>query len=222
MQLRLNDVVLNEQPKFLLDRPTAKDHAIVVDDLLIPLELSGVTSFFPARKPTKNEYLTCSRIELTAPDPEWKPHDVWYSEEESRYVHDDGTIKSHVRDIFEQQSHNEERFISQLRSLCISDGDDHNILPQGSDSARKLSSVTSKKELLAADKLARTWGIGIPAARKTIQVTTQRGVRTVEYPSVERRWPTGDRPLRYKRLNYMVFHDTLKSNVESLSREQVQ
>ena len=53
MQLRLNDVVINEQPKFLVDRPNEKDHAIIAENLLIPLELNGVTSFFPARKPTR-------------------------------------------------------------------------------------------------------------------------------------------------------------------------
>ena len=44
MQLRLNDVVINERPKFLTMHPTELDHAIVVDDLLICLSLNKVVS----------------------------------------------------------------------------------------------------------------------------------------------------------------------------------
>ena len=86
---------------------------------MIPLELSGVTSFFPARKPTLEEYDRCNRIELTSPDPERKPHDVQYSEEELTYIHSDGTLRDRVRSIAEQQLHNEERFISSLKSAVL-------------------------------------------------------------------------------------------------------
>ena len=36
------------------------------------------------------------------------------------------------------------------------------------------------------------------------------------HPNVERRWPTGDRPLRYRKLDHAVYHDNLKANVPSL------
>jgi hypothetical protein len=108
MQLRLNDVVINEQPKFLVHCPSEKDHAIIAENLLIPLELSGVTSFFPAHKPTMEKYDKCMQIELTSPNPEWKPHDVQYLEEESTYIHSNGTLCDRVCSIAEQQSHNEE------------------------------------------------------------------------------------------------------------------
>jgi hypothetical protein len=55
IQLRLNDVVINERPTFLTTRPTEHDHAITCGDLLIPLELHGVTSYFPCIKPSKEE-----------------------------------------------------------------------------------------------------------------------------------------------------------------------
>ena len=61
MQLRHNDVEVDEKPKFLTSNPTEKSHAIVVKDaagneLIIPLRLNGVTSYFSSRKPTKEEY----------------------------------------------------------------------------------------------------------------------------------------------------------------------
>jgi hypothetical protein len=87
MQLRLNDVEVNERPKFLTVLPTAKYHAIIASQLLIPLDLHGITSFFHGRTPTMKEYDDCTRIELTYPDPQWSPHDSSFAEEES--LHND-------------------------------------------------------------------------------------------------------------------------------------
>ena len=92
MQLRLNDVVLNERPKFLTQRPTEEDHAMIIDDLIIPLELDGVTSTFPGRMPTQKEYEECRRYEVTYPHPEWCPHTTLYAEEEARFTNEDGTL----------------------------------------------------------------------------------------------------------------------------------
>jgi hypothetical protein len=52
----LNDVIVNEIPKFMTEMPTEKHHAIVVtdtdstDQLIIPLVMQGVTLTFPTRK----------------------------------------------------------------------------------------------------------------------------------------------------------------------------
>jgi hypothetical protein len=68
-----------------------------------------------------------------------------------------------------------------------------------------------------AELMARNWGIGREAAERTLRATTRRGVR--EYDGnevrVERRFPTGDRHLRYTRLNHSVYHDTLFSSIKS-------
>jgi hypothetical protein len=53
MQFRLNDIVLNERQELLTTSPTDTDHAKVADDLLIPVEICGVTSYFPGRRPTE-------------------------------------------------------------------------------------------------------------------------------------------------------------------------
>jgi hypothetical protein len=66
--------------------------------------------------------------------------------------------------------------------------------------------------------LAKIWNIVWTVAEKKLRATTQQTVRTVASPTVERRWPTGDRPLRYKRLHHQVFHDTMIANVKSLRR----
>ena len=52
MQLRLNEVLVDDCPKFLHPNPTDSTHTITVtngpDTLIIPLSLRGVTSYFPA------------------------------------------------------------------------------------------------------------------------------------------------------------------------------
>ena len=85
MQLRLNDVRVDECPKFLARNATDKTHAIVIDEgkneeYLIPLSLRGVTSYFPTRKPTQQEFErhTGAVYELTAEEPEWDPHTEEY------------------------------------------------------------------------------------------------------------------------------------------------
>jgi hypothetical protein len=180
MQLRLNDVVLNERPKFLTTSPTDTDHAIIAEDLLIPLELCGVTSYFPGRKPTQYEYENCSRIELTYPDPEWQPHDVHYSEEESRFIHDDGTLRPGQRAISIMDSHNEERFLCALLSSVTLTDDAVNV------SAVNVSVITTQAAL-SAEKLSLIWGIGLEAAKRTLAATTQKAVSTIALRSVERR-----------------------------------
>ena len=52
MQCRMNDVEINETPKFLVKHPTDSSHAIVVDEadgitlLIDPLSINCVTTFF--------------------------------------------------------------------------------------------------------------------------------------------------------------------------------
>lgn len=62
MQLRMNDVMANDEPKHLVPNPTDHHHAIVLPtqdnepELVIPLELWGATHFFATRAPTQEEY----------------------------------------------------------------------------------------------------------------------------------------------------------------------
>jgi hypothetical protein len=77
-------LVVNEQPTFL---------SVCGKLVLVPLELAGgVTLYFLARKPTKQEYNKCKRMELTYPEPEWAPNNVWNSEEEDCFVNEDGSM----------------------------------------------------------------------------------------------------------------------------------
>lgn len=62
MQVRLNDVMVNNCPRLLTDQITDLTHSIVIpldgsdQPYVIPLTLQGVTSSLPIRKPTIAEY----------------------------------------------------------------------------------------------------------------------------------------------------------------------
>jgi hypothetical protein len=81
MQLRLNDVTVNDIPRFLTEKPTPLTHALVIptDDFdypyVIPMSLHGVSSTFPTRKPTMEEYKTLPNLVLTREEPRYNPHD---------------------------------------------------------------------------------------------------------------------------------------------------
>jgi hypothetical protein len=89
MQMRLNDVIVNETPKFKSLKPTKLSHSISVrgdnveDVLVIPLELHGVVSCFPTFKPTQLEFETCDRYELTYESPEYDPSATTFHEQEA-------------------------------------------------------------------------------------------------------------------------------------------
>ena len=96
-------------------------------------------------------------------------------------------IRIQDRTVFAYEFHDEESFINGFKSMLTVECED------GSD----ISPMTSDREFqMSAESLSPTWGIRILAAQRTLKATTQRGVRTVAFPIVERRWPTGDRALR--------------------------
>ena len=61
--------------------------------------------------------------------------------------------------------------------------------------ARSISALNTVRHPMDAQVLAKAWGIGLEMARRTIRVTTQRGIRHQCNPGIERRFPPGDRAL---------------------------
>ena len=81
--------------------------------------------------------------------------------------------------------------------------------------SQTVASITSgiRKPCIQAAKLAENWGIGLETATRTVEATTQRGLRTVLHNTLSWRFRTNDRRLRYRRLMHEVFTDTLESPV---------
>ena len=235
LQMRLNDVIVNDIPKFLTETPTELDHAIIVnnvetnDQLVIPLAIRGVTSTFPTRKPTMEEYNTCPQFELTYDSPEYEPSDDRYEKLESDALSNlDRLMKtgdriqtrrlssvskslSIAQTIVEQESQSNMLLLDISPTLC-----DHSLASE-MKAAVNVSSihVAQRRNGIDASKLASNFGIGLDTARKTLEVTTQRGIRSVLNPTLTRRFRTNDRQLRYRRLAVDMFTDTMFSKVKS-------
>jgi hypothetical protein len=88
MQLQLNDVTVNDVPRFLTDDPTPLTHSLLIptadidNPYVIPLTLFGVASSFPTRTPTVTENEALPHIILTSEEPAYNPHDTSMAEHE--------------------------------------------------------------------------------------------------------------------------------------------
>jgi len=93
-QIRANDVIVNETPLVLLpyDLRNKHSHSIVAttelhEELHIPLQLEGVTSFFKTRMRTRAEVedtdnRECTHVHMT-PTSGWDPHDTTMANHEA-------------------------------------------------------------------------------------------------------------------------------------------
>jgi hypothetical protein len=244
MQLRLYDVILNETPKFQSLNLTNLSQSISVrgdnvdDILVIPLELHGVVSCFPTFKSIQEEFETCARYELTYESHECYPSAKNFHDQEA------GMMDSWVNIKVPGDFHPKRR---QVCSLHQKEAENKLISAKYSDTSAKLQdlspilydctllaeldNVTKNTDLnvslvksemrdkagVDAETLAKNWGIGIEAAKRTCLVNTQRGIRRMIRPSLTKWYNTKDRHIRYRRLSVTMFTDTMYSTI--LSRQ---
>jgi hypothetical protein len=100
--------------------------------------------------------------------------------------------------------------------------DDGTLLAELDDNNLNLNISLVKSEMrdkggIDAATLAKNWGIGIEAAKRTRLVTTQRDIRRMIHTSLTKRYKTNDRQLRYRRLPFTMYTDTMYSTI--LSRQ---
>ena len=77
------------------------------------------------------------------------------------------------------------------------------------------ANTSPKKGVTTPERLAKTWYISIDKAKRTLNVTTQRGIRSIANLMMSRQYLTNNRQLRYQRLRADVFNDTFISGVMS-------
>ena len=218
----MNDIRVRDIPRFLIDTRGSEEeeyHAITIPGnketatYTIPLSLHGIISFFPTRKPTAHEFDTCPRYELTYEAPIWDPTSTEFLDQErnAQHPHRPGRARATGDQITRvpRGSLSAVHACSPI-SAALSDG-------VFAVRLTTLLAATSLKPTggIQPSELAQRWGIGIEAARRTLNVTTQRGVRTVAHPSLSRRFRTNDRQLRYRRLATDIYADTLVSKHKS-------
>ena len=245
MQMRMNDIIVNDVPKHLtpIENLSDRTHALVVprddggDDDIIPLALHRVNSYFPTRKPTRREYEECDdRLELTFETPDYDPTDPAIAEQEEAFVDSSGHLREtgdgngrafalNAAVVSQRQTSEEEMLtVRQVAEVVTSSGlrevsptlDDLSFIKELKANI-KVSSLTLKgtRKNVDAEALSEKWGIGIEAAERTVRSTTQRGMRSTVNPTLLRRFRTNDRQLRYRRLPCTMFTDYMKSNVKS-------
>jgi hypothetical protein len=91
MQCRVNDVTVDNTPKFLTRDPTDKLHALTLEDpdhpaqtVILPLALRGVTSLLNVRAPTLDKWNSDAFrwLHLTSETLTWDPTTTLYEDQE--------------------------------------------------------------------------------------------------------------------------------------------
>ena len=226
MQLMLNGTKIDTKPKFLHVAPTESSHAIVApfidagngsDPCTIHLSLSGIVSYFPSRYPSNEECIEAPQIKLMSEQPEWDPHNASFALQEQSHFDSAGQYRK-PGDRETGDSRTGWRLLYKIQ-LSSHNGDNSPIvlLQSMENNSVNISSMqtSGRKRTIDAETLAKNWGIGLQAAKQTIKVTTQRGIRTVANPSQSRRFRTKNRQQRYRRLRADVFTNTLVAGVAS-------
>ena len=90
-QCRVNEITINDIPKFLMKTPTPDSHSIVAHNinnpstpLVLLIYIHGVTSWLPVSKPSLEDwnYMKYQTIELKAEQLDWEPNDTRFQESE--------------------------------------------------------------------------------------------------------------------------------------------
>ncbi len=111
MQCHVNDVIVDETPKFLAIKPTDQTHALTVPDpddplqtLTLPLTLKGVTPLLHVRNVTADEFYNddIPRIDLTLETLTWDPSMALFEEQEISMINYSSNI---VRDTDAREPH---------------------------------------------------------------------------------------------------------------------
>lgn len=216
-QLRSNGIQVHDCPKQF--DPQSK-HAIYIPeaDLQIPLQMWGVISGFHTRRPTQAELDdVASHIELTS-EAEWEPYAAMFSTAENQH---DETWK-------DRRIHSSQTDFDPLVEISVNEANDIDQRLLASVRVEFASPFTStcdphvaavvrgdtRSELLP-EHVAKRWHIGYQTAQRTLQVTTQLGVRNIRHPA-QRRFRTAMPHLRYPRLKGIWYADTLFFSVKSI------
>ena len=200
----------------LCDDPWDPHRAIGLDvgDVFIPFMASGPNLYFETRVPSDWEMSHLQVIELTAPH--WDPSTLNMPvthDDEAKYrtldalsgLSESGTMLGRVTSSLDS------RRLFALYSSAVHVPD----VPTGTRVSIATTVTGERHTSVTAENLARMWGIGLETAKRTLHVTTQRGVRTAIHP-LHRRYRVDHLHLNRRRLNGDWYSDTLFSKVMSL------
>jgi len=221
-QLRNNHITVNDVPLLYIPRHerTPYHHSIYTDDLHIPLQLEGTTSYFVTRPATWaeiNNDKDYTHVHLTS-ESQWDPTDPLTGTQESAIrAQLDPESGERGRIVQSVVLDSQARTISKIRRSMASAELDVDSMCVGLEHFAISSAKTfERKGKVSAEVLAKRWRIGLETARKTIARTTQRAVRDFTTASGTRRLRPYAYQLRYPRLNVEMFVDILPGKQKSL------
>jgi hypothetical protein len=198
-------VTVNECPLQFIPqgKRTREDHAIVIVDILIPLQITGVTSYFNVQKPNEvklNDDVTYRHVHATN-DRFWDPMDTILSENESNLrfalpINVPYTPERYVRAITVSETNNTNELYHQVVSTL-----------------EMVATGTRRKGTITAAELSKKWFIGVETARRTLDRTIQLGVRDFLNVKGTRRLQHTAHQLMYRQLKTDVYTDTMFSKV---------
>jgi hypothetical protein len=244
-QLRAHGLKVDDVPK-QFDSMSSHSIHTKKSDVRISLDLDGIISGFESRKPTWDEYEEYPKLELTSLI-KWKPSSSAFAKEERRHVsstkrlaticeaspdnhfrqvaaarayHDSQHAVEFDDDLFSSLSHNVHAASDDLGGNGIEGHVDDDVYPK-TDEHRRLFSLSTgeQRSVLTPEVLAQRWNIGLEAAKRTLQATTQSGIRNVLAPG-ERKVRQRLDHLKYPTLKGRFWSDTSFANVKSLRGHQ--
>jgi hypothetical protein len=217
-QLRANGIRVDDCPRQYNAVSTHSIH-IPEKELTIPLSLHGVISGFATRLPTAEELARVTdHIELTA-DLEWDPYSHALSDKEAQAHDVDRTamvvnrtnfcddLEPHVELCITEKDDMIDRLVAAVRVPHSDHTEDHR--------CAKAVVRAGEANVITPEDVAKRWHIGLTAATKTLQVTTQLGVRILNHPA-QRRFRTAMPHLRYPRLKGTWYADTMFFTTKSV------
>jgi len=243
-QLRDNDVHVDERHRQHAPDSIFGIHHLSYPPLLIPFTMDGVIAGFDTRPPTQDELDDINiHVELTS-DVEWNPQLFANSlaEEDIMVNANDKSITDmRARRLKVLGSNARKRQIKSCTQVLAASQslfelqivDEIEAHSQYDPILRRIASLAcmgSKEASIAAirtgdtisevtpENVARRWMVGLDAARKSLKVTTQRGVRSILNPAM-RRFKTQMTHLRYPRIKGTFYADIMEPKIKSVDAQ---
>lgn len=224
MQLEMNDLIVNDKPLISLLRSRSMgeikltDHSIISKHppLHIPLSLRGTMSRFKCRPATMHEYENPQdypQIVMSYATPSWDPYCESFSQMEENlrgkvgYSDTNALISQYNISTVDLVMSS----ISNVYTRCLHSLVSKTIKVSSTNSVRKKGTVTP-------EVLAKRWRIGVDLAKRTIDRTTQLGVRDFTAIQGSRRLRHSNQQFNYRRFNATVYTDTMLPMIPTLQR----
>jgi hypothetical protein len=160
---------------------------INLESIFKPLVAAGPNLFFKSKVPTNWELSRLPIIEITSPT--WNPADLRMSGPRSAPTRVVDCLSTARRDVLSRTTEPLTAISPVLDLHCIFSLLANAVLVHGAltgtraDACTISAAFTSERHSsVTFENLSRKWNIGLETAKRTLQVTTQRGIRTAVHP----------------------------------------